>query len=137
MFSYCDGSTDLVWHKQIPLKVLVLALKLLRNRLPTKDNLEARNIIHHDACFCVNGCGASETVDHLFLSCPVFAPLWTMVRSWLGVVATDAEMLQDHFVQFVNCSGGFRARRSFLQLVWLCCVSVLWHERNNRVFKAT
>ncbi|MCI65037.1 hypothetical protein A2U01_0086295, partial [Trifolium medium] len=22
---------------------------------------------------------------------------------------------------------GLQARRSFLQLVWLCCISVMWH----------
>ncbi|MCI16813.1 hypothetical protein A2U01_0037957 [Trifolium medium] len=103
-----DATSDLIWHKQIPLKVSVLALRLLRNRLPTKHNLAVRNIISQESQFCVTGCGGLETAQHLFLSCPVFAPLW-----------------------------GSRARRFFLQLVWLCYISVLWNERNNRVFKAT
>ncbi|KAK2357689.1 hypothetical protein QL285_094937 [Trifolium repens] len=60
-----------------------------------------------------------------------------MIRSWIGVVSADPQLLQDHFAQFVSCSGGSRARCSFLQLVWLCCISVIWHEQNNRVFKAT
>jgi hypothetical protein len=29
-------TNDLIWHKQVPLKVLVLACRLLRNRLPIK-----------------------------------------------------------------------------------------------------
>ncbi|MCH85634.1 HcrVf2 protein-like protein [Trifolium medium] len=48
-------ASDLIWHNQVPLKVSILAWRLLRNRLPTKDNLVARNIISHDARFCVNG----------------------------------------------------------------------------------
>ncbi|GAU15300.1 hypothetical protein TSUD_03680 [Trifolium subterraneum] len=75
------GVSDLIWHKQVPLKVSVLAWQLLRNRLPTKDNLVARNIIPLDARFCVTGFSEPETANHLFLSCPVFAPLWTLVRS--------------------------------------------------------
>ncbi|GAU49405.1 hypothetical protein TSUD_92510 [Trifolium subterraneum] len=129
------GAPDLIWHKHVPLKVSILALRLRRNRLPTKDNLMARNITSLDAHFCVNGCGELETANHLFLAFPIFAPLWTLVRSWLGIAPTTAELLQDHCAQFVASLGGSRIRRSFLQLVWLCCTSILWHERNNRVFK--
>ncbi|GAU51172.1 hypothetical protein TSUD_412070 [Trifolium subterraneum] len=130
------GASELIWHKHVPLKISVLAWRLFRNRLPTKDNLGARNIIPLDARFCVNGCGEQETANHLFLACPVIAPLWGMVRSWLGVAPAGTELVQDNFVQFVASLGGSRIRRSCLQLVWLCCISVIWHERNNRVFKA-
>ncbi|GAU31816.1 hypothetical protein TSUD_58170 [Trifolium subterraneum] len=114
----------------------VVTLCGFSNRLPTRDNLVARNIIHLDARFCVNGCGEPKTANHLFLACPAFAPLWTRVRSWLGIAPVAEEMLQDHCAQFIASLGGSRTRRSFLQLVWLCCIPVLWHERNNRVFKA-
>jgi hypothetical protein len=131
------ATSDLIWHKLVPLKVSVMAWRLFRNRLPTKDNLMTRNIISHEASFCVNGCGTLETANHLFLPCPDFAPLWSMIRSWIGVASADPQLLHDHFAQFVACSGGSQTRCSFLQLVWLCCISVIWHERNNRVFKAT
>jgi hypothetical protein len=115
---------------------LVLVTWLLCNWLPTKDNLMQRNIISHDSQLCVTGCGGLETAQHLFLSCPVFVPLWGLVRSWIGVSSADTVLLQDHFLQFIHSIGGLRARRSFMQLVWLCCISVMWTERNNRVFKA-
>jgi hypothetical protein len=69
-------------------------------------------------------------------SCPVFAPLWSLVRSWVGISSADPLVLQDHFVQFTYSAGGSRARRSFMQSLWLCCIWVIWHERNNRIFKA-
>ncbi|GAU12279.1 hypothetical protein TSUD_141870 [Trifolium subterraneum] len=56
-----DATTELLWHKQVPLKVSVVAWRLLRNRLPTKDNLVGRNIINQDSHFCVAGCGGVET----------------------------------------------------------------------------
>ncbi|GAU41540.1 hypothetical protein TSUD_140710 [Trifolium subterraneum] len=73
------GVSDLIWHKQVPLKVSVLAWWMHHNRLPSKDNLVERNIIPSKAHFCVSGCGEPEPVNHLFLSCHAFAPLWTLV----------------------------------------------------------
>ncbi|MCH93831.1 kinesin-like protein, partial [Trifolium medium] len=77
-----------------------------------------------------------ETAQHLFLTCPVFAPLWSLIRTWVDIFSVDPFLLQDHFVQFTHSAGGPRARRSFLQLLWLCCIWVVWHERNSRIFKA-
>jgi len=51
------------------LEGLILSWRLLRNRLPTKDNLVARDILPHDSQLCVVGCGSHETTQHLFMSC--------------------------------------------------------------------
>jgi len=42
--------------------------------------------------------------------------------SWMGISSADPDSLQDHIVQFVDSSGGFRTRRSFIAdyLVILC-----------------
>jgi hypothetical protein len=130
-------TSDLIWHKQVHLKVSVMAWRLLRNRLPTKDNLVMQHIIPPDASLCVTGCGGVETRHHLFLSFPVFAPLWSLVRSWIGIFSADLLVLHDHFLQFTYSAGGSRARCFFMQLLWLCYIWVVWHERNNKIFKAT
>jgi hypothetical protein len=128
---------DLVWHKQVPLKIYIFAWRLLRDRLPTKSNLVARGIISPEDQYCVSGCGGVESAQHLFLSCGTFGHLWPLVRSWIGFSAADAHTLRlrAHFVQFTYSVGGLRARRFFLQLIWLTCVWVLWNERNHRVFR--
>jgi hypothetical protein len=36
----------------------------------------------------------------------------------------------------MHSAGGSQARRSFLQLVWLYSIWVVWHEQNNKIFKA-
>jgi hypothetical protein len=130
-----EAAGDLLWHKQVPLKVSILAWRLLRDRLPTKANLVTRGIISPDLQHCVTGCGGVETAQHLFLTCSTFGPLWAMVRSWIGFSAADAHSLSDHFLQFTYLAGSLRQRRSFLQLVWLACVWVVWNERNHRVFR--
>ncbi|GAU19884.1 hypothetical protein TSUD_171100 [Trifolium subterraneum] len=79
-----DDTSDLIWHKQVPVKVSLLAWRLLPNRLPTKDNLTTHNIIPQDSQMCVTVCGGLETTHHLFLSCPIFASLWGSVGSWVA-----------------------------------------------------
>jgi len=117
-----DASSDLIWRKQVLLKVSIFAWRLLRDRLPTKNNLVARGIISHEARLCVSGCGCVETTQHLFHSCNVFSSLWNLVRSWIGFSSAEAHFILKHFVQFAFSTGGLTTRRSFLQLIWLSCV---------------
>jgi hypothetical protein len=111
------AAKDLLWHRQVPLKVSIFAWRLLRDRLPTKTNLVSRGALPPDLHLCASGCGGIETAQHLFLSCDFFGSLWPLVRSWIGFSAVDASILSDHFPQFTYSAGGLRARRSFLQLV--------------------
>jgi len=79
----------LLWQKYVPLKVVVFVWRLLRNRLPTKDNLLRRGVLHTDTCQCVSGCGSTETVNHLFFpllcfwdSLELYSPLdWSLYRN--------------------------------------------------------
>jgi hypothetical protein len=75
------------------------------------------------------------STQHLYLSCRTFGSLWPLVRAWIGFSTADAYSLSNHFVQFTHSAGGLWARRSFLQLVWLASVWVVWNERNHRVFR--
>lgn len=68
--------SNLVWHKNVPLKVLVFAWRLHQNRLLTKDNLARRNVIAADAGLCLAGCGDMESANHLLLTCNVFGNIW-------------------------------------------------------------
>jgi len=48
---------DDVWHKHISLKVSLLVWRLLRNRIPTKDNLALRGALPITDTSCALGCG--------------------------------------------------------------------------------
>ncbi|MCI18220.1 glutamate-gated kainate-type ion channel receptor subunit GluR5, partial [Trifolium medium] len=52
-----DDADTLIWHSHVPLKISILAWRLLRDRLPTKTNLVTRGILSQEAHFCVSGCG--------------------------------------------------------------------------------
>ncbi|GAU23422.1 hypothetical protein TSUD_331200 [Trifolium subterraneum] len=106
-----------------------------RYRLSTKANLVTRGIIPPTTHFCVTGCGAIESAHHLFISCSIFGSLWPLVCSWIDITLED--FIHDHFVQFMSSASGSRKRRSFLQLIWLACVWVVWTERNHRLFRGS
>jgi hypothetical protein len=69
-----DAVEDLIWYRQVPMKISIFVWRLLRDKLPTKINLVTRCIITSDTHFCVVGCGAIEYAQHLFLSCNMLAP---------------------------------------------------------------
>ena len=132
-----DRAEALVWHKHVPLKVSIFAWRLLWNRLPTRTNLVHRGILSGAVAGCLSGCGDIETSQHLFISCDFYGTLWHKVRSWLGVSGPDPLNVSDHFFQFTHSAGGLRARRSFMQLVWLLCAWIIWNNRNQRLFNNT
>jgi hypothetical protein len=123
-----------VWHKSVPLKVSIFAWRLLRNRLPTKDNLLSRGVLQHDDISCVGGCGSEENACHLFLGCTTFGSIWYRLLHWLGINFVAPEVLGEHFHQFSHFSGLPQSTYHFLKLIWLVCVWIIWKEMNNRVF---
>jgi len=100
-----DVTGELVWHKQVSLKVSILAWRLLRDRLSTKINLLRRGILQPAAIRCVAGCGFDESATHLFLNCEIFGSLWQHIRNWIGISGVDPLTLHDHFFQFTNSIG--------------------------------
>ncbi|GAU31199.1 hypothetical protein TSUD_210560 [Trifolium subterraneum] len=120
-----DDAEHLIWHPQVPMKVSVFVWRLLRDRLPSKSNLITRGILPPAAYYCVSRCGVAESAQHLFILCSTFGSLWTLVSSWIDISAVDPISIRDHFVQFTHSAGGSRARRSFLQLIWLASVWVV------------
>jgi len=73
------GLFNAAWLKHVLLKVSMFVWRLLRNRLPTKDNLLRRRVITHDDTICAGGCGCPESSGHLFFHCDFFGSLWQLV----------------------------------------------------------
>jgi hypothetical protein len=55
---------DVVWNKLALLGVSLFTWRLLNNRLPTKDNLIRREILHGDSTLCFGACGKEKTLSH-------------------------------------------------------------------------
>jgi hypothetical protein len=91
-------------------------------------------LLNAESVACGAGCGHDESASHLFFHCDSFGPLWGHIRLWIGVSSVEPNDICEHFFQFIHCTGYSRKRKSFLQLVWLLCVWVVWNERNNKIF---
>jgi len=124
---------DLIWNKDVPLKVSLYAWRLLRIRLSTKD-LFRRYIIPHNTKFCASGCNHIETANHMFLSCNIFSHLWVLVHNLLGLSLVDPFVISDHFIQFGNSAGISKKQWALMHLIWFVGVWVIWNERNNMIF---
>ena len=127
---------DMVWLKQVPLKVSVSVWRLLRNRLPTKDNLLRRRVLHHDDTICVGGCDSQETAVHFLLRCDIFGSLWQLIYQWIGISFIPPESVADHLHHFGQLAVLPRFTYTFLKVIWHATVWVLWKERNNKIFNS-
>jgi hypothetical protein len=125
---------DNVWHNHIPLKVSLFVLCLLRNHLPTRDNLVRQRVINNELVSCLAGCGVLEEADHLFLGCIMLISVWSLVWQWLQISSINSCVLCDHFYHFCHMAGMPRSSHSFFKVIWFACVWNIWKERNNRVF---
>jgi len=123
-----------VCQKQVPFKESVFSWRLLRNRLPTKDNLIQRRIIQHDNVLCIGGCGSGETADHILFQCDYFSMVWHRIYQWLGISFTAPASVTAHFHQFGHLAGLPRVTYSYLTVIWHASVWTIWKEWNNRIF---
>jgi len=75
-------TSRLIWKLKIPPRAAVFTWRLLKGRLPTKDNLIRRSVlIQEDVCPL---CGQEqEEVGHLFFNCKRIIGLWWESMRWI------------------------------------------------------
>jgi hypothetical protein len=112
----------------------VFVWRLLRDRLPTKDNLARWRVIQASDTTCPTACGSLETATHLFMGCGTFSSIWYLVLRWLGISAVMPGDLRHHFHQFIHLAGLPRSTHLHLRVIWFASVWVVWKERNNCAF---
>ena len=95
--------------------------------LLTKDNLAKRNWTGCTKC-CF--CGAQETVEHLFISCPFARLLWRTVNITYDLTPpTNITNMFGNWLNGVDIISKARIRIGFSALCWS-----IWKCRNDIVF---
>jgi len=129
---------DDVWHRDIPLKVSMLAWRLHCNRLTTKGNLLRRGGLLSTYITCAAaGCDSTKTSPHLFLHCDTSRELWSKVLNWIGIYLVAPDHLRHHFIQFTTMTALPRSSHLFFRTIWFATVWVIWKEMNYRIFQNT
>jgi hypothetical protein len=125
---------SIIWESPAPSKVIVFSWQLIHDRLPTKDNLSSRGVLHQDSDTNCVWCGqTTESSKHLFLHCFKTIRVWYEVCKWLGVLIVmppDIMTLLDCFCGMVRNK---KAKKGFL-LVWHTVIWSIWRARNDVIF---
>lgn len=144
--SYCFLTSTVIWWTELWLmmsgintsKVSLLAWRLLRNRLPTKDNLVHCGILPSNYMACVDGCASTESTTHLCLHCTFSWELWSYVWNWLGISSVSTSELRRHFTQFTKMASMPIFSHLFFKIIWLFGLQLIgWfgRRRTTRYFK--
>ena len=75
---------------------------------------------------------AGETGNHLLIHCILAYALWHLVLWSFGVPWVFPNNIADLLFGWFNCFGKHKC--SVWNLVPLCLMWTIWHERNSRIF---
>ena len=121
-----------MWKQKIPSRVAFFVWTAALGKCLTIDNIRKRKVWILDWCYMCKGNG--ESVDHLFLHCPIAMDLWSMVLGLFGVT-----WVMPHTVLGLlwRCQGSFsRHRKGYIwSIIPHCLLWCLWRERNSRCFE--
>lgn len=124
---------NVAWCKFSSPKMSCCLLRALQNKLPTRCRLKQFGIINQDSCVLCSS--SSESVKHLFLTCPFSAYIWELCRLKLGL-HQPILLLLDEAKLFLKIYSK-RIRVSALGKVAIsAAVWHIWFERNQRIFQA-
>ena len=79
-------------------------------------------------------CKSSETVDHLFLHCPITLGLWHRIFSQEGMTWVQLGNIRDIMVISFRCFGNSIRDKTLWRIAYLSLLWIVWRERNTRIF---
>ncbi|CAL1384739.1 unnamed protein product [Linum trigynum] len=117
-----------LWGAKIPPKLKVFLWQIFNRALPTAEALREKDVEVHPRCpVCWS---ASETMEHLFLDCPVARALW----DFAGLEHLGQGLPRQTFPLFLKTLMAIVHKSD----LWLAVVAVLWRiwkSRNWVVFE--
>ena len=129
--------TKTLWCKAAPRKVNLFIWRLLRDKLPTRDNLQARGVIIPStlcpACNC-----HPESVEHLFLRCSTTKMLMAKLTTWCPSMPKldDCTNVASMFYGGSNF-GNSLAKMNKFEVILRAFLWTIWCKRNNLVFRSS
>ena len=120
-----------LWSIKVPSKIEIFAWRLIRDRLPTRQNLQQRQVqVAKTSCpFCRD---SEENACHLFFHCSKIQPIWWEAMSWLNLKGAVPLTPKQNFTQHIGLQAdGVRSNR--WQCWWLVLTWSIWKLRNSIV----
>jgi hypothetical protein len=128
---YMDDHTKYLhkylWKIRVPLKIKVFMWFLHKKVLLIKDNLIKRKWKGNDKC-CF--CDQKETVQHLFLQCPLAKMVWRIVHMAFSITPPkNLKKLFGNWLVWVSKIEKAHIRVGTCALLW-----AIWRIRNDYIF---
>jgi hypothetical protein len=116
-----------LWKLKIPLKIKIFMWFLNNKVLLTKDNLAKRKWKGcQKCCFC----NESETIQHLFLTCPFAKIIWRMI--YLTYNLPPPANITNMFGKWLNGVGKTDKAKIRIGISAVCWS--IWTSRNDMIF---
>ncbi|RVW92389.1 hypothetical protein CK203_032500 [Vitis vinifera] len=118
-----------------PSKVKALTWLVVYGKVNTNDKLSLRRP-YKSLCpqWCILCKGNGESIDHLFLHCPIIIGLWHKLFNLAGLAWVPPRSIVDIMViAFKGFENSLRGK-TLWQIVCLTLLWMVWQERNNRIF---
>ncbi|RVW50733.1 putative ribonuclease H protein [Vitis vinifera] len=125
-----------LWSSKVPSKVKALAWIVAHGKVNTNDKLQLRRP-YKSLCpqWCILCKGNGESIDHLFLHCPVTIGLWNKLFKLAGLDWVPPRSFEDMLVIAFKGLGNSLRGKTLWQVACLTLVWIVWQERNNRIFE--
>ncbi|RVW58950.1 Retrovirus-related Pol polyprotein from transposon RE1 [Vitis vinifera] len=125
-----------LWSSKVPSKVKALAWLVAHGKVNTNDKLQLRRP-YKALCpqWCILCKGNGESIDHLFLHCPVTIGLWHRLFNLVGVIWVPPRSIEDMLVISFKGLGNSVRGKILWQIACLTLIWMVWQERNNRIFE--
>ncbi|KAK9063694.1 hypothetical protein SSX86_017566 [Deinandra increscens subsp. villosa] len=120
--------------KGVPGKVNLLAWRVLLDRIPSKIQLQKRNVPLVDL-WCPFCGDAEETSEHIFSGCSFSCYVWSVIEQWVKAPPFLFFSVKDILEDDKDPRKGSKVEQA-RKVVVLSCVWCLWLERNRIVFKS-
>ncbi|GJV76921.1 RNA-directed DNA polymerase, eukaryota [Tanacetum coccineum] len=122
------------WVKFIPIKINVFAWRVYLDRLPTRLNLNRRNIQVLDQS-CPVCKDAAEEVSHLFFSCPLAVDVHRLICRWWNLTWSPLSSYEEWLSWFKDIRLG-SILKCMLEGIFYVSWWSIWNYRNSVLFAA-
>jgi hypothetical protein len=116
-----------IWKMKVPLKIKIFMWFLYRRVILTKDNLAKRN---WQGCKKCVFCDKDESIQHLFIDCPLAKVVWRIVYMTFGLSPpVNITHLFGTWLSGIAKKDVLQIRVGVCALIW-----AIWNVRNEVVF---
>ncbi|GJY60989.1 kinase-like domain, phloem protein 2-like protein, partial [Tanacetum coccineum] len=127
------GDIETRWIRYVPIKVNILAWKVMTNSLPTRFNISRRGI-DIESLSCVNCDTGVETLNHLFFSCDMAKRVSQLIARWWDVPHIDIDSY-GNWRSWIDNIKMPKSNKSMLEGVFYVTWWLLWNFRNKKIFE--